>query len=70
MLAPPGLPQPLLTKLNAEIAQTLILREMQERFVTQGIDLASSTPEQFSDLIKSEIGKWRTIVIDAGTKPY
>jgi tripartite-type tricarboxylate transporter receptor subunit TctC len=41
---------------------------MQERFVAQGIDLQSSTPEQFGALIKSEVVKWRKVVRDAGAK--
>ena len=69
VLAPAGLPRPLLSKLNAEIAQILVLPEMLERFVAQGIDLISSTPEQFAELIKSDIVRWRKVVIDAGAEP-
>lgn len=69
VLAPAGLPRPLLTKLNAEIVQVLKLPEMQERFVAQGIDLVSSTPQQFEELIKSDIVRWRKVVIAAGAKP-
>ena len=70
VLAPAGLPPPLLRKLNAEVAETLVLPDMQKRLVAQGIDLASNTPEQFSDLIKSELVRWRKIVRDSGAKPY
>jgi tripartite-type tricarboxylate transporter receptor subunit TctC len=69
VLAPAGLPGPLLARLNAEIAQTLALSEMRERFVPQGIDLTSSTPQHFAELIKSELPKWRKIVNDAGAVP-
>ena len=41
---------------------------MQERFVAQGVDLASSTPEAFGNLIKSEVPRWRKIISDAGAK--
>ncbi len=69
VLAPAGLPGPLLERLNAEIAQTLGLPEMRERFVPQGIDLTSSTPQHFAELIKSELPKWRKVVNDAGAVP-
>jgi len=39
-------------KSNREGAHILQLREMKERFVAQGIDLASNTPEAIGHLIK------------------
>ena len=68
VLGPAGLPRPLVSKLNTEIAHALAQHDMQERFVAQGIDLQSSTPDQFGALIKSEIVKWRKVVRDAGAK--
>jgi tripartite-type tricarboxylate transporter receptor subunit TctC len=68
VLGPAGLPRPMITRLNSEIARAIALPDMQERFVLQGIDLQSSTPEQFSALIKSEIVKWRKVVREAGAK--
>jgi tripartite-type tricarboxylate transporter receptor subunit TctC len=68
VLGPAALPRPIVNKINSEIAHALAERDMQERFVAQGIDLQSSTPEQFGALIKSEVVKWRKVVRDAGAK--
>jgi tripartite-type tricarboxylate transporter receptor subunit TctC len=68
VLGPPALPRPIVNKLNSEIARALAQPDMNERFVAQGIDLQSSTPEQFGALIKSEVVKWRKVVRDAGVK--
>lgn len=68
VLGPAALPRPIVNKINSEIAHALAQRDMQERFVAQGIDLQSSTPEQFGALIKSEVVKWRKVVRDAGAK--
>ncbi|MGZ5121929.1 MAG: tripartite tricarboxylate transporter substrate binding protein [Burkholderiales bacterium] len=68
VLGPAALPRPIVNKINSEIAHALAQRDMQERFVAQGIDLQSSTPEQFGSLIKSEVVKWRKVVRDAGAK--
>jgi tripartite-type tricarboxylate transporter receptor subunit TctC len=68
VLGPPSLPRPIVSKLNTEIARALAQPDMQERFVAQGVDLQSSTPEQFAALIKSEVIKWRKVVRDAGAK--
>jgi len=65
-LGPAGLPRPIVNKVNSEITRALAHADMQKRFVAQGIDLQSSTPEQFSALIKSEVVKWRKVVRDAG----
>jgi len=68
VLGPADLPRPMVARLNAEIARAVALPDMQARFVTQGVDLQSSTPEQFAALIKSELVKWRKVVRDAGAK--
>jgi len=67
-LGPAGLPRPILTTLNREITEAIAQPDMRERFVAQGIDLQSNTPEQFAALIKSELVKWRKVVRDAGAK--
>ena len=68
VLGPANLPRPILGKLNNEIARALAEPDMNQRFVAQGIDLQSSTPEQFGALIKSELVKWRKVVKDAAAK--
>jgi tripartite-type tricarboxylate transporter receptor subunit TctC len=67
-LGPAGLPNAIITRLHDEIADIVRAPDMRERFVAQGVDLASSTPEQFAALIKSEVPKWRKIVQDSGAK--
>jgi tripartite-type tricarboxylate transporter receptor subunit TctC len=68
VLAPAGVPAPLVAKWNREIVRIVPLPDMREKFVAQGIDLTSSTPAEFSALIKSEIPKWRKVVKDTGAK--
>ena len=68
VLGPAGMPRALVAKLNAEISRALSAPDMRERFVAQGIDLQSSTPDEFAALIKSEIVKWRKVVREAGAK--
>jgi tripartite-type tricarboxylate transporter receptor subunit TctC len=62
------MPRAIVNKVNAEIARAVAEPDMNQRFVAQGIDLQSSTPEQFGALIKSELVKWRKVVRDAGAK--
>ena len=54
--------------LNREISQILDAPDMKERFRSQGIDLVTSTPEEFSALIRREIPKWRDVVKKSGAR--
>jgi tripartite-type tricarboxylate transporter receptor subunit TctC len=69
-LGPARLPSAITRFLNSEIATIVRAQDMQERFVAQGIDLTSGTPEQFAALIEAEVPRWRKIVLDSGAKAY
>lgn len=66
ILAPAGTPRAIVMRLNREIGQIINTPEMKERFRKQGIDLLTSTPEGFAELIRREIPKWREIVKKSG----
>jgi len=66
VLAPARTPRALVIKLNREIRAILEAPEMKSRFMAQGIDLVTSTPEEFGTLIRTEIPKWRKVVKDSG----
>ncbi|HKU70345.1 MAG TPA: tripartite tricarboxylate transporter substrate binding protein [Burkholderiales bacterium] len=66
VLFPAGTPRAIVNRMNHEIGAILTTPEVTERFRSQGIDLVTSTPEEFSALIKSEIPKWRKVVKDSG----
>lgn len=66
ILAPAGTPRAIVMRLNREIGQIIDTPEMKERFRKQGIDLVTSTPEAFAELIRREIPKWREIVKKSG----
>lgn len=66
ILAPTGTPRAIVMRLNREIGQIINAPEMKERFRKQGIDLVTSSPEAFAELIRREIPKWREIVKKSG----
>ena len=68
VLGPARMPRAIIDKLNSEIARSLAQPDIKERFVSQGIDMQASTPEQFGALIKTELVKWRKVVRDSGAK--
>ncbi len=66
ILAPAATPREIVIKLNREIVGIIESTDMKSRFFSQGVDLTTSTPEEFSRLIRTEIPKWRKIVKDSG----
>ncbi len=68
-LAPAGTPRDIVTKLNQEIVRTLQLRDIKERLVGQGFEVAGNTPEEFASWMKSERVKWAKVIQDSGAKP-
>ena len=68
MLAPAATPVPIINKLNAEIERLLRLRDVQERLTNLGFEPHRNTPEQFAQLIKSDIVKWAKVVRESGAK--
>lgn len=66
LLAPKGLPQDILRKLNAEIRKIQADPEMQARFQAIGLNAVSSTPQEFGAWIVSETKKYGEIVKASG----
>ncbi len=63
--APTKTPQAIIQKLNSALLTTLKLPEVIESLATQGLEAAGGTPEQFGDLIKSEVAKYTKVVKEA-----
>jgi len=68
ILGPAKMPPEAVAKLNSEIVRALKSPELQKKMTEQGVDLASSTPEQFGALIKTDIAKWGKVVKESGAK--
>jgi tripartite-type tricarboxylate transporter receptor subunit TctC len=60
ILAPAQTPREVIARLNKEIGKTLNSPEMQKQLSEQGADLIASTPQQFSDFLKSETRSGRS----------
>jgi tripartite-type tricarboxylate transporter receptor subunit TctC len=67
-LAPAGTPRDIVQRLNAESTRIINSPEVSDRFMKLGVTPATGTPEQFGDMIKSEVGRWAKVIKDAGIK--
>ena len=68
LIAPKGLPKPILDRVNGELNKALNTKEMTDRLAGDGVSAAGGTPEQFAALIKKDIEVWRGVVKKAGVK--
>ncbi len=69
MLAPRGTPRDIILKLNAEANRALEMPDVHERIAPGGVgDIKGGTPEQFEQLIRSEIAMWAKAVKASGAK--
>ena len=68
VLVPAGTPSAAIAKLNEALMKTLALPEVRERFATQGLDAATSTPAEFGAHIRAEIEKWGKVAKTANIK--
>jgi len=68
LIAPKGLPKPILDRVNGDLNKALKSKEMQDRLAGDGVSPAGGTPEHFGALIKKDIELWRKVVQKAGVK--
>lgn len=66
ILAPAGIARTTLDKLNRDIGQVLALKEFRAKFETAGVDLKSSSSEEFAALIRREVPRWALVVKRSG----
>ena len=66
--APAGTAQPIVDKLNAELAKAAKAPDVISRLAPDGAQPIGSTPEVLRQFIVSDIARWRKVVKDAGIK--
>src|SRR6185436_4789149 len=67
-MAPRGTPREILERLAAEIQKAVLAADLKERFVTLGMDTASSSPEQMAAFMRREQDRYATIIKNADIK--
>jgi tripartite-type tricarboxylate transporter receptor subunit TctC len=68
MVVPAGTPKPIAAKLQAALAKVAADPEVIERFKVQGVEIRSSTPEEFRDFYLKEEKVWTTLIREQGIK--
>jgi tripartite-type tricarboxylate transporter receptor subunit TctC len=68
VIAPAGVPRPIVDKLNAAINRAIQSATFKEHFASTGDEPAGGTPEEFAALIASDSAKWGEVIKRAGIK--
>ena len=68
VIAPKGVPAPIIAKLNAEIVRVHNLPDVKERYAALGLDAVSSTPERFAQIIRSDASQYSKLIKETGAK--
>ena len=69
IVAPAKTPRAVIDRLHDEIVKVLRMPEVIERLAAQGVEPASSTPEEFGAIIRADIDKWGKVIRNAGIQP-
>ena len=65
MVFPGGTPRAIVTKTNTEIVRLLKVPAIRERFLAVGLEPVTNTPEEFRELIRREVPRWKKIAQQA-----
>src|SRR5262245_7111848 len=66
VMAPAGVPKPILAKASQDIARVLKMPDVADKMKVQGLVVVTQAPEQFDAKIKSEAERYGKILRDAG----
>jgi tripartite-type tricarboxylate transporter receptor subunit TctC len=68
IVGPAGMPKAVVAKLNKAAFSTLDDAEVRKRLFNAGVEIRTSTPEEFARYIESEMRKWASVVKASGAR--
>jgi tripartite-type tricarboxylate transporter receptor subunit TctC len=68
IVGPAGMPKAAVTALSKASLSSLEDAEVRKRLFNAGVEIRTSTPEEFARYIASEMQKWAKVVKESGAK--
>ncbi len=68
VLAPAGTPKPIINKLSSEMAKIMVMPDIKDKLVSQGLQPFYSNPEQFAALMKADMAMFAKVIKAANIK--
>ena len=59
---PAGVPKEIISKANTDIARVLLSPEVKTNLASQGIEVATSTPEALAQTVREDYARWGRII--------
>jgi len=69
IVAPAGVPQPIIDKLSTELRAILRQPALREKFRSNGVELTGSTPAEMTAQMKADLPIWQEVQRKAGISP-
>lgn len=69
MGGPAGIPKPVADRISRALKVALSSKKLQEKYATHGLEVKTSTPEEFGEFLKREIKTWGDDIRKAGIPP-
>ncbi|HUP94676.1 MAG TPA: tripartite tricarboxylate transporter substrate binding protein [Burkholderiales bacterium] len=66
IVVPARTPRAIVDRLNKEFTRALLMPDIKEALLRQGLEVAPGTPDAFGAYIKSEYYKWGKVIAEAG----
>jgi len=68
LVARSGTPAPVIARLSTETRKALDSAAVRQKFAVEGVEVWSSTPQEFRALLEREIARWGEIVRESGAR--
>jgi tripartite-type tricarboxylate transporter receptor subunit TctC len=68
LLVPAGTPQPVVTRLHDAMVRILAAPDVRNKFGSQGVEPATSAPQEFKGYLQSEVAKWGRVIKASGMR--
>lgn len=68
LVGPAVMPAQVLEKIHAAVSKIVRQPEVRDKLIGLGAEPSPSTPQEYAELMKSEIAKWARVVRDSGAK--
>lgn len=68
LMAPKGLPQPIVDRLNSETVRYMRSAEVVDRMDKQGTEIVASSPSEFASVIRADLARWSAFVQERGIR--
>jgi tripartite-type tricarboxylate transporter receptor subunit TctC len=68
VVAPAGIPRPIVDRLHAELVKAINSSEVRGRLTDEGADIETTTPDALAQFVRGELDKWAKAVKVSGAK--